>query len=374
MSIVRLGAKAIDTTDPVLGQVLSSTDGVVLGRRNMIINGDMRIAQRGTSATGINTSGYYTVDKVDVAMSTTAGEFTQSQVTDAPEGFSHALKFDCTTADTSVAAGETTIVMWQLEGQDVQQMLKGTSNAKQVTVSFYAKANAAKTYVCELKDFTNTRTVSKAFTVGTSYTRHEITFPADTTGAITSNNAKGLSMNIWLHAGSTYSSGTLQTTWGAQVNANRCAGIDNFFSSTDNTFFITGVQMEVGESASEFEHRTFNEELAMCQRYFIRVAAATNYSKFGVGRAWNASNTAHVLYLPVPMRTTPAFSHTTASNFGVAGVGNNISSFGLAERDTNNQMMTLNCVYATNSMSTGTIYQVEANGNTNASMDFNADL
>ena len=374
MSIVRLGAKAIDTTDPVLGQVLSSTDGVVLGRRNMIINGDMRIAQRGTSATGINSSGYYTVDRVDVAMSTTAGEFTQSQVTDAPEGFSHALKFDCTTADTSVAAGETTIVMWQLEGQDVQQMLKGTSNAKQVTVSFYAKANAAKTYVCELKDFTNTRTVSKAFTVGTSYTRHEITFPADTTGAITSDNAKGLSMNIWLHAGSTYTSGTLQTTWGAQVNANRCPGIGSFYSSTDNTFFITGVQMEVGESASEFEHRTFNEELAMCQRYFIRVAAATNYSKFGVGRAWNASNTAHVLYLPVPMRTTPAFSHTTASNFGVAGVGNNISSFGLAERDTNNQMMTLNCVYATNSMSTGTIYQVEANGNTNASMDFNADL
>ena len=129
MSIVRLGAKAIDTTDPVLGQVLSSTDGVVLGRRNMIINGDMRIAQRGTSATGINSSGYYTVDKVDLAISTTSGAFTQSQVTDAPEGFSHALKFDCTTADTSVAAGETTIVMWQLEGQDVQQMLKGTSNA-----------------------------------------------------------------------------------------------------------------------------------------------------------------------------------------------------------------------------------------------------
>ena len=374
MSIVRLGAKAIDTTDPVLGQVLSSTDGVVLGRRNMIINGDMRIAQRGTSATGINSSGYYTVDKVDLAISTTSGAFTQSQVTDAPEGFSHALKFDCTTADTSVAAGETTIVMWQLEGQDVQQMLKGTSNAKQVTVSFYAKANAAKTYVCELKDFTNTRTVSKAFTVGTSYTRHEITFPADTTGAITSDNAKGLSMNIWLHAGSTYSSGTLQTTWGPQVNANRCAGIDNFFSSTDNTFFITGVQMEVGESASEFEHRTFNEELAMCQRYFIRVKAATNYSKFGVGRAWNTSNTAHVVYLPVPMRTSPAFSHTTASNFGVAGVGNNISSFSLAERDAHNQMMTLNCVYATGSMSTGTLYQVEANGNTNASMDFDADL
>ena len=107
---------------------------------------------------------------------------------------------------------------------------------------------------------------------------------------------------------------------------------------------------------------------------FYQSKPATNYSKFGVGRAWNASNTAHVVYLPVPMRDTPTFSHTTASNFGVAGVGNNISNFGLAERDANNQMMTLNCVYATSSMSTGTIYQVEANGNTNASMDFSADI
>ena len=318
MSIVRLGAKAIDTTDPVLGQVLSSTDGVVLGRRNMIINGDMRIAQRATSATGINTSGYYTVDRVDVAMSTTAGEFTQSQVTDAPEGFSHALKFDCTTADTSVAAGETTIVMWQLEGQDVQRMLKGTSNAKQVTVSFYAKANAAKTYICELKDFTNTRTVSKAFTVGTSYTRHEITFPADTTGAITSNNAKGLSMNIWLHAGSTYSSGTLQTTWGPQVNANRCAGIDNFFSSTDNTFFITGVQMEVGESASEFEHRPIAEEQINCYRYFYKITRTDPYGEFLVIRTYSSTQGTGVMVLPAPMRVQPTFTSTTPINSNFA--------------------------------------------------------
>ena len=308
MSIVRLGAKAIDTTDPVLGQVLASTDGVSLGRRNMIINGDMRIAQRATSATGINSSGYYTVDRVDVAMSTTSGEFTQSQVTDAPEGFSHALKFDCTTADTSVAAGETTIVMWQLEGQDVQQMLKGTPNAKQVTVSFYAKANATATYICELKDFTNTRTVSKAFTVGTSYTRHEITFPADTTGAITSDNAKGFAMNIWLHAGSTYTSGSLQTTWGAQVSANRCVGISNFYSSTDNTFFITGVQMEVGESATEFEHRPIAEEQMNCYRYFYKITRTDPYGEFLVIRTYSSTQGTGIHSFPVPMRVAPTLS------------------------------------------------------------------
>lgn len=276
------------------------------GRRNMIINGAMQIAQRGTSSSNIGSSGYYTVDRVDLAMSTTAGRFTQSQVTDAPDGFSHALKFDCTTADTSVAAGETTIVMWQLEGQNVQQMAKGTSSAKQVTVSFYAKANASKTYICELKDFTNTRTVSKAFTVGTSYTRHEITFPADTTGAITSDTAKQFAMNIWLHAGSTYTSGSLQTTWGAQTNANRCVGIDSFFSSTDNTFFITGVQMEVGDTVTEFEHRSVGEELALCQRYFYRREIGI-YDIVAIGHALGDRG-GYVLHTPTLMRAKPSVS------------------------------------------------------------------
>tara|TARA_R100001510_G_C7625538_1_gene185491 strand:+ start:188 stop:1264 length:1077 start_codon:yes stop_codon:yes gene_type:complete len=283
-----------------------------LGRRNMIINGAMQVAQRGTSSSNISSSGYYTVDSVDLAMSTTAGRFTQSQVTDAPDGFSHALKFDCTTADTSVAAGENCIVLWQLEGQNVQQMAKGTSSAKQVTVSFYAKANAAKTYVCELKDFTNTRTVSKAFTVGTSYTRHEITFPADTTGAITSDNARQFAMNIWLHAGSTYTSGTLQTTWGTQVSANRCPGIDSFFSSTDNTFFITGVQMEVGSASTDFEHRSFGEELALCQRYYQEVRQGI------MGMCGNTNGTCYWWYeFPVQMRASPSIScSTTAYRYG----------------------------------------------------------
>ena len=288
------------------------------GRRNMLHhNGAMRVAQRATSATGINSSGYYTVDRVDIAMSTTSGEFTQSQVTDAPDGFSHALKFDCTNADTSIAAGETTIVMWQLEGQDVQQMAKGTSSAKEVTVSFYAKANASKTYVCELKDFTNTRTVSKTFTVGTSYTRHEITFPADTTGAITSDTAKGFAMNIWLHAGSTYTSGSLQTTWGAQTDANRAVGIDSFFSSTDNTFFITGVQMEVGSVATEFEHLSFAEELAACQRYYRRMERTDSTDsanvvgrgaatiRIGLCVTISTTQAQCIIDFPVTMRQTP---------------------------------------------------------------------
>ena len=300
------------------------------GRKNIIINGAMQVAQRATSATGISSSGYYTVDRFDTAMSTTAGQYTASQVTDAPEGFGNALKLECTTADTSIAAGETLIGLFQLEGQDVQTIQKGTSSAKEVTVSFYAKANAAKTYVVELKDFTNTRTCSKTFTVGTSYTRHEITFPADTTGTITNDNARQFAINLWLHAGSTYTGGTLQTAWGAQSNADRAVGIDSFFSSTDNTFFITGVQLEVGSVATEFEHRSFGQELALCQRYYHRqvrtdTTDASDPSRFnntagiylGLAQITGATTGFLPVNMPTTMRTTPTISQTEASDISV---------------------------------------------------------
>ena len=334
----------------------TSLNGAQFGRRNILHhNGAMQIAQRATSKTGINSSGYYTVDRVDLAISTTSGQFTQSQVTDAPDGFGHALKFDCTTADTSVAAGETTIVMWQVEGQDVQQMAKGTSSAKEVTVSFYAKANASKTYVCELKDFTNTRTVSKTFTVGTSYTRHEITFPADTTGAITSNNAKGFAMNIWLHAGSTYTSGSLQTTWGAQTNANRAVGIDSFYSSTDNTFFITGVQMEIGSVATEFEHRSFGECLASCQRYYRRmqrpdgsdsantIGRGIAADRIGLAQTQSTTVANCVLDFPVAMRATPTLEVSAVADIDYA-VGSSTpaaTDFVITGEGANNAMLRL---------------------------------
>jgi hypothetical protein len=292
------------------------------GRRNMIINGSMNICQRATSKSGLGAnsdSGYHVQDRFDLVLAgNTAGRFTMSQDTDAPSGFGAAMKFDCTTADTSIAADEFFAILYQFEGQDLQQLAKGTSDAKEVTVSFYAKANASKTYVVELKDYDNTRTVSKTFTVGTSYSRIELTFPADTTGALDNDTARSLSLNIYLHVGSTYTGGTLQTSWGSQVTANRAAGCESFFSSTDNTFFITGLQMEIGSVATEFEHRSFGEELALCQRYFIRYpslsdAATTMY--YTLGMIHSSSVAYFTLTLPVPMRTQPDLSISGTADF-----------------------------------------------------------
>jgi len=283
------------------------------GRRNLIINGAMNVCQRATSKSGLgaNTdSGYHVQDRFDLVLAgSTAGRFTMSQDTDAPSGFGAAMKFDCTTADTSIAADEFFAILYQFEGQDLQQLAKGTSDAKEVTVSFYAKANASKTYVVELKDYDNTRTVSKTFTVGTSYSRIELTFPADTTGALDNDTARSFSLNIYLHVGSTYTSGTLQTTWGSQVTANRAVGCESFFSSTDNTFFITGLQMEIGSVATEFEHRSFSEELALCQRYYY--AAETDASAvplMGYGFAYSTTVADFNFLLPVTMRAAPSIT------------------------------------------------------------------
>ena len=257
-----------------LGAVYNSG---ALSNRNLIINGAMQVAQRATSSTGLGGStGYFTVDRFEVnpGGTATAGRFTMSQHSDGPDGFANCLKLDCTTADTSVAAGERLILRHYLEGQNVQSLAKGTSSAKKVTVSFYVKGNAAATYACSLYDNDNGRSVSQTFAVTTSWNRIELTFPADTSGSLDDDNLASLLLDIFLHAGSDYTSGTLGTSWASNVNANRAVGISSFFDSTSREFFITGIQMEIGSEATPFEHRSFGDELMRCYRYYEEIKPA----------------------------------------------------------------------------------------------------
>jgi hypothetical protein len=251
----------------LIGNINAGGGGV---NRNVIINGAMNVAQRGTSTTGLGADGtsYNTVDRFQFTASGTAGRFTMSQDSSAPSGFANSLKFDCTTADTSIAAGELLILSQLIEGQNVQHFAKGTSDAKPFAVSFYVKGNASATYVAELYDGDNNRCVSKTFSVTTDWTRIELSMGADTTGAFDDDNAVSLYFNIWLHGGSTFTGGTLNTSWNSVTQANRAVGISSFFDSTDRTFFLTGVQVEAGQNPTAFEHEPFNVTLEKCQRYF----------------------------------------------------------------------------------------------------------
>ena len=252
-----------------MGEVL--TNSQIGGKRNMIINGGMNVFQRSTSATDLGaSSGYFSADRFKI-FSSTSGRVTMSQSSDTPNGFGNSLKIDVTTADTSIASDELFILSYAMEGQDAQMIKKGTSEAESLTMSFYAKANASANYVVEMYDQDNTRNNTQAFTVTDSWQRFSFTFAPDTTGALDDDNALSFyPIQIWLHGGSNYSSGTFASnTWGSVTNANRYAGSrTSIFDSTDREFYVTGVQVEVGSQATPFEHRSFGEELALCQRYF----------------------------------------------------------------------------------------------------------
>tara|TARA_X000001388_G_scaffold70984_1_gene60475 strand:- start:146 stop:1240 length:1095 start_codon:yes stop_codon:yes gene_type:complete len=289
------------------GSILGSLDvggGQIGGRRNVVINGAMNIAQRATSVTdlGSGSGSYPTCDRFAVSQTATAGRYTMTQEADGPSGFANCIKLDCTTADTSIAASEFFLLRQRIEGQNLQMFAKGTSDAKQYSLSFYVKGNANATYVAELMDNDNSnRHVGKTFAVTTSWNRIEMLFPADTTGAFADDNGASLDLNIWLHSGSDRTSGTLQQTWGALAQTNRAVGISSFFSSTDNTFFITGVQLEVGSVATPFEHLSAGESLQLCQRYYSEVSVG-----YYAGNGSGTTKIATGMPLPTPLRAAPS--------------------------------------------------------------------
>ena len=224
--------------------------------RNIIINGDMSIAQRGTSATSIDSTndGYLTMDRwihLQQADDSNTGKTSMTQSTTVPsgQGFANSLKIDCTTAQTSISGTNSRVVVTQrFEGQMLQYLKKGTSSAESLTCSFWVRSNKTGTYICALRDKDNSRDIAKSYTISSADTweKKTITFEGDTTGAFDNDNARSLDIIWGLAAGSDYSSGTLQTTWGAANNANVLVGQVNLMDSTSNEWYITGVQLEAG--------------------------------------------------------------------------------------------------------------------------------
>ena len=302
-----------------MGEVL--TNSQLGGRRNIIINGAFQVAQRGTSHTGVGNgdNGYY-LDRFKFAESGTSGaEFTISQSTDSPDGFGFSMKFDCTTADTSLGSGEQLRIISDYEGQDLQQLKKGTSGAEKVTLSFHVKSNLTGTAIVTIYDTPNNRHISKSYTISSANTWEKkiITFEGDTSGAIDNDNTTGFRIEWHLRAGSDATSGTLATSWASYVAANQAAGqtID-LASSTDNEFYITGIQLEVGSQATPFEHRSFGEELLLCQRYYYQTEYHDSQMTYlGTGGVYTNTLAMLILQLPVEMRVRPS----SISQSGTAG-------------------------------------------------------
>lgn len=273
--------------------------------RNIIINGDMSIAQRSTSVASITASGYYTVDRFQLGL-TSLGTWTQSQSTDVPtgQGFAKSTKLDCTTADATPSAGDIFVFQQRFEGQNLQYLKKGTSNAVSLTLSFWVKSTKTGTFIAELVDDDNTRQISKSYTVNTTNTweKKTITFEGDTSGALDNDNASSLRLFLWLGAGTTYTSGTLQTTWATQTSANRAVGQVNIADSDTNEWYITGVQLEAGTSASDFEFLPYDVSLGRCQRYYYKTLPETN-GRMAVGYVRTTTGADTLIFFPTRMRS-----------------------------------------------------------------------
>ena len=253
-------------------ETYTSSSGRPLTNRNLVINGAMQIAQRNTSVTGITTNGYYTADRWATIFSS-AGTWTMNVESSGPANteFRSSANVICTTADSSLAAGDFFIFQQRIEGQNVQGIKKGTSAAESLTVSFYVKSSNTGTYICEFQDVDNTRHISKSYTINAANTweKKTITVPPDTTGQFDNDNATSLQLLFWLAAGTDWSSGTLNSSaWASNTNANRAVGQLNLANLSGNYWAVTGIQLETGTVATPFEMRNIGQELALCQRYF----------------------------------------------------------------------------------------------------------
>jgi hypothetical protein len=320
----------------------ATVSGGSLPFKNIVINGDMQIAQRGTTKASIGFE-YGTVDRWQTVQGG-LGAFTQSQSTDVPtgEGFAKSLKMDCTTADASPASGDELYIRQLFEGQNLQYLKKGTANAVSLTASFWVKSTKTGTFILELFDSDNTRQISKSYTVIASDTweKKTITFEGDTTGAFTNDNSVGLGLNFWLGAGTNVTSGTLNTSWDSNTNANRVVGQVNIADSTSNDWYITGVQLEAGTTDTDFEFLPFDVSLGRCQRYYYLHVKQIGASSKPIGIANYFNSTILVTYINfTEMRTDPSL---------VSSSGTNIYGVDRSNTSDNFNSLSLNLSYKTN--------------------------
>jgi hypothetical protein len=302
-----------------LARELADTAGRPQVDKNLLINGQMAIFQRSTSAS-VSTDIYSTVDRFMTRVRGGA-VYTISRSTDVPsaQGFGYSLKFDNTTADASPTSNDFTLLEQRIEGQNLQHLLKGTSSAKAITLSFHIKSNLTGTFIARLYDDDNVRSISKSYTISSANTweKKELTFEGDTTGTLDNDNAVSLRVQWWFSAGTDYTSGTLQTTWGSAIAADLAPGISNLASSTSNELYITGVQLEIGEAATDFQFEPYAATLTKCTRYLHKITnvGGTNFASVGSGVENNSTQAFVIVPHITPMRAQPSMSYSALSHF-----------------------------------------------------------
>lgn len=300
--------------------------GNALSFKNRIHNGAFTVWQRGTPITGVGVDGR-SVDR-HFQWANAGGQVGRTtwaqETSDLPVGFGSGLNISVTTAHTSIGSSEAYAYNIRSEGQDFQDLQWGTANAKPLTVSFWAKSNKTGTYCLYLNNSSaSTKYNIREVSITNTWTYFSYTFSGDTATAITNDTAGRICVYLGLMAGSTLKSGTAGDAWntGYGFTTNQV----NFFDSTSNVLRITGVQLEVGSTATSFEYRPYGVELQLCQRYY-QVRSGTQIS---ATRGFQ-SDVSVRMNVPLinPMRAAPTVSLTGATGFSAGpSVGSSISDY-----------------------------------------------
>jgi hypothetical protein len=294
------------------GQRLGDSVAPKLSNRNKIFNGAMQVAQRGTSFTGITSDSKYPADRFKLNVE--FGTFSAENSSTSPAGFSNSIKIDCTTLNTSPAATNENFVQYVVEAQDLQDLKYGESGAESITISFYVRSNKTGSYGIWVYSEDGSRQYATTYSISAAeadtWVKREITIPGDTSGTINDDNGAGFNIRWYLGAGSSYA-GTPAEAWEA-VGANRTTSL-NFADSASNEWFLSGVQLEVGNTATPFEHRSYGDELARCQRYCIKQGPITQYAP---GYSTNARGAGGFIAFPTEMRDTPTVDLTDITYSG----------------------------------------------------------
>ena len=300
-----------------MGEVL--TNSQIGGRRNIVINGAMQVAQRGTSSTS---SGRYTLDRFEAIATFGEATVTQSQDSTSPDEFGKSYKIAIGSTAETVGTTEQQYIRYKIEGQDLQQLKHGTSSAESMTLSFYVRSSVTGTYAISFYSNDSNKNHVKTYTVDSANTweRKSVTVSGNTSDAFDNDNAVSLSIHWMLTQGSNYlGDNSSLNTWVTYGNTNFAGNVNAGFGTNANaTFFLTGVQLEVGSQATPFEHRSFGEELQLCKRYLSQVSEASdNQVVHLVG--YNQGSGACRYSLHTEMRAAPTVTMTNMTILHGAG-------------------------------------------------------
>ena len=300
---------------------LVTINGTAPSNRNLIINGAMQVAQRGTSF-AVTTSETYAVDRFQTHH---GGSFnfnsTLTQSSTAPAGFTSSLKVDVTTTSTPTG-NQNGLIAHKVEAQNLQHLQYGTSNAQTCTLTFWVRSNKTGTYCLQIMQQDAAKYQMHEYSISSANTWEQktITIVGNTADAINNDNGKGFDIRWHLACGSNDQVAASSTWTGSSEGFFATSNQVNLFDSTSNEWYLAGVQLEVGSVATPFEHRSFGDELARCQRYFEKsvnygtaATTATNPAPTLVGSAYATTIIRTQTHYKVPKRATPTVTPVASS-------------------------------------------------------------